>query len=111
MVGEYDLGAVGDEELAIWSTRDGKAGIFEFFDLGEEGHGVEYDAVADDAFALRPEDAAGDELEHELPALDDDGVTGIVPASVAGDDIELLGEDVDDLSFALIAPLGTEDYR
>ena len=107
VVGEDDLGAVGDEELVV----DGEAGVLELFDLGEEGHGVEDDTVADDALGLRPEDAAGDELEDELAALDDDGVPGVVAAGVAGDDVELLGEDVDDLAFAFIAPLGTKDYR
>ena len=47
VVGQDDLGAVGDEELAV----DGEAGVLELLDLVEEGHGVEHDAVADDAFA------------------------------------------------------------
>ncbi len=46
-----------------------------------------------------------------LLAVDDDGVAGVVAAGVAGDDVELLGEDVDDLAFAFVAPLGTKDYR
>ena len=62
VVGQDDLGAVGDEELSV----DREAGVLELLDLVEEGHGVEHDAVADDAFALGAEDAAGDELQDEL---------------------------------------------
>ena len=65
VVGQDDLGAVGDEELAI----DREAGVFELLDLVEEGHGVEDDAVADDAFASGAENAAGDELQDELLAV------------------------------------------
>ena len=63
------------------------------------------------AFAPGAEDAAGDQLQDELFAGDDDGVAGVVATGVAGDDVELLRQDVDDLAFAFIAPLGAEDYR
>ncbi len=110
MVREDDLGAVRDEELAGVGVEaaagDVEAGVVELFDLGEEGGGVEDDAVADDAFAIRTKDAAGDELQDELLAVDDDGVAGVVAAGVTGDDGELFGEDVDDLALAFIAPLG-----
>ncbi len=72
----------------------------------EEGHGVENDAVADDAAALGAQHAAGHELENELLAVDDDGVAGVVPAGIARDDGEALAQHIDDLAFALIAPLG-----
>ena len=65
VIGQDDLGAVGDEELAV----DWQAGLLELLDLVEEGHGVEDDAVADDAVALRAQDAAGDQLQDELLAL------------------------------------------
>jgi hypothetical protein len=41
--------------------------------------------------------------------VNDDGVTCVVAAGVTGYDVELLGENVDDLALALVAPLGTED--
>ena len=37
------------------------------------------------------------------------GVPGVVAALVAGDDGERLGEQVDDLALALVAPLGADD--
>ena len=97
-------------ETKSWPSI-GEAGVLELVDLVEEGHGVEHDAVADDALAVGAQDAAGDELQDELLAGDDDGVAGVVAAGVAGDDVELLGQHVDDLAFAFVAPLGAEDYR
>src|SRR6202034_3466183 len=38
-------------------------------------------------------------------------VSAIVPAAIAGHHREVLRQHVDDLPFALIAPLGTHDYR
>ena len=36
-------------------------------------------------------------------------MAGIMAAGVAGDDIELFTEDVDDLALAFVAPLGSKD--
>ena len=41
---------------------------------------------------------------------DADGMAGVGAALVAGDDVGLLGEHVDDLSLAFIAPLGADDH-
>jgi hypothetical protein len=62
VVGQDDLGAVGDEELAI----DRDAEVAELGNFFEERDGIEDDAVADDALAAGAEDAAGDELEDEF---------------------------------------------
>ena len=102
VVREDDLGAVGDVEAGI----DVDAEVAEASGLLEEGHGVEHDAVADDAAAPGAQHAAGHELEDELLAVDDDGVAGVVAAGIARDDGEALAQHIDDLAFALIAPLG-----
>ncbi len=107
VVGQDDLGAVGDEQLAIRATGDGQACLAQFFDFAKEGCGVEDDTIADDSSAAGAQDAAGDELQHVFFAVNDDGVTGVVASSIAGDHIELLGEDVDDLTLAFVAPLGS----
>jgi hypothetical protein len=36
----------------------------------------------------------------------DDGVSGVVPPLAADDDVDPAGQDIDDLSFAFIPPLG-----
>ena len=105
VVFENDLRTVRDEELLI----DVDAEVAQLPNFAQEGQRVEYNAVADDSLAGWPQNAAGDELENELLAADDDGVSGVVSASVAGHDGKALGEHVDDLAFAFIAPLGAEN--
>ena len=48
-------------------------------------------------------------MEDEFFLPDLDRVAGVVAALGADDDIGLLGEDVDDLAFAFIAPLGADE--
>jgi hypothetical protein len=50
-------------------------------------------------------------VELEFVALADDRVTGVVAALKANDHLGFLGDEVDDLPLALIAPLGANyDY-
>ena len=49
------------------------------------------------------------ELEHL--AVADDRVAGVVAALVADDHVGPLGEQVDDLALALVAPLGADDHH
>ena len=53
-------------------------------------------------------------MEHEgllgaVGARPLDGVAGVGAALVAGDDVDVGREQVDDLAFALVAPLGADD--
>jgi hypothetical protein len=48
-------------------------------------------------------------LQDELFSVDDDGVAGVMPAGVAGDYGKALREDVDNFSFAFVAPLRADD--
>jgi hypothetical protein len=52
-----------------------------------------------------------DELVIDPVAPDDDGVAGVVTALVAGDDVEMRGEQIDDLTFPLIAPLCADNCQ
>jgi hypothetical protein len=56
-----------------------------------------------------PQNAAGNQLENEFLFADKDGVAGVVPALVARHHVELLGQQVDNFAFALVAPLGAQD--
>ena len=47
-------------------------------------------------------------MQAVLLAVDDDGVTGVVAARVAHDSIEVAGDQIANLTLALIAPLGTD---
>ena len=70
---------------------------------------IDHQAVADDGLLAGPQNAARNQLQDELALADEHGVAGVVPALVAGHDIEAFGEKVDDLALALVAPLGAQD--
>ena len=70
--------------------------------------GVQHDAGGDDALHLGPEDAAGHQRELEGLAVAHDGMPGVGAALVADHDIVLLGQQVDDLAFSLVAPLKSD---
>jgi hypothetical protein len=106
VVGQDDLGPVRDKELAVHIDTE----VAQFGDFLEESDRVQHDAVADDAFAVGAQHAAGDKLQHEFLALDDDGVSGIMTAGVTGDGGKLPAEHIHNLAFAFVAPLGAEHH-
>ena len=65
----------------------------------------EHDAVADQALHVRVQDARWDEREDGFLAADDQGMPGVVAALKARDRMRPVGEQIDDLALALIAPL------
>ncbi len=87
---------------------DVDAGARELVDLREQRLRIHDDAVADDAGDAGMQDARRNQPQHELRAVDVDGVPGVVSALVARDDVETRREQVDDLALAFIAPLGAE---
>ena len=107
VVGQDYLRPVRHEELAI----NLQPGVLQLLYLAQEGHRIQHHAVADDAPALRPQHPAGDQLQHELLAGNDDGVAGVVPAGIARHHGKLLRQHIDDLALALVAPLRAKDHR
>ena len=107
VVGQNHMSAVGNEKMTVDCTPASlqRARLF------QKRNWIKHDAIADDAAATGAQHAAGHKLEDKLFALDDDGVAGIVSAGVAGHDGEVLRQHVDNLAFALIAPLGTQNDR
>ena len=79
-------------------------------DLGDERVRIEHDAVADDRELARAHDARRQERELVGLGADDEGVAGVVAALEAHDDVGLVGQPVDDLALALVAPLGANDH-
>ena len=78
--------------------------------LGEEHVRLHDDAVADDRHDMGIEDPARDQLQGEGLPVDDDGVTGVVTALVTDHDLDVLCQQVCQLAFALVAPLGSDHY-
>src|SRR5437660_4652911 len=107
MVGQNNLRAVRDEKVAI-HFHTGSAQGSNFL---QEGQRINHHAVADDAGALGPQNAARHELQDELFPIDDDGVSGVMAAGVASDHRKGLSEYVDNLALALVAPLRSYNDR
>ena len=72
---------------------------------------IHHDAVADDADLVLAQDAGGNEVQDVFLALDVDGVAGVVAALRADHHVRLLGQHVNDLAFAFVAPLGADQNR
>src|SRR6185295_16430452 len=66
-------------------------------------------AVADQALHVLVKDPRRDQRQHGLLAADDQRVPGVVTALEAGHRGGALGQQVDDLALALVAPLGADD--
>src|SRR6266852_5340467 len=107
MVGKNDLRAVRDEEIAVHFHARSAQGS----DFLQEGQWINHHAIANDARALGPQNAARHELQDELFPVDDDGVSCIVATGVASHHRKGLGEHVDNLALALIAPLCSDNDR
>ena len=86
-----------------------QAALAQLLDLLQDHTRIDHHAVADDARDLRVEDSAGQQLELELAVLGDHGVAGVVAALWADHEVGLLGQVVDDLALALVAPLPADD--
>src|SRR5690606_24531870 len=66
-------------------------------------------AVADEAAHVLPQDARRDQRQDGLAPADHERVAGVVTALKASDGSRTLGQEVDDLALALIAPLRPDD--
>jgi len=83
----------------------------ELGDLLLQGRRVQHHAVADQAQRVGAQDAGRDQVQHGLLAADDQGVAGVVAALEAHDRADFLGQQVDDLALALVAPLRAQHHH
>ena len=106
MGGKDQVGLLGDQELSGDVHALGLDGL----DLILEDDRVDDHAVTDDIDRIRTEDAGGNRVQHETVPVEDEGVSGVGAALEAGDHLVIRGQDIDHLSFALVAPLQAEDH-
>src|ERR1700747_202062 len=99
MVGENDLRAVRHEKVAVHFH----AGSAQRSNFLQEGQRINHYAIADNAGALGPQNAAGHELQDELFSVDDDSMSGVVATGVTSYHRKRLSEYVDNLALALVA--------
>jgi len=103
---EGEVRAVRDVQLVLGPD----APLAEGVELREERLGIEHDPVADQAYRTL-DDPRGNLVEHEFPGAGMHGMTRVRSALIAHDQIGALCEHVDDLPFALVAPLGADDHN
>ena len=77
--------------------------------FGEQGLRIDHDTISDDARDTRMQNAGGNQTENELRPVHVHGMAGVVSALVPCHEREMRREEIDDLAFAFIAPLRTED--
>ena len=104
MVRQGEVRAVRHVELVVAPDPALGQGV----ELLEERLRVEDHAVAHDADGAL-DDARRDLVQHELARPGVHGVAGVGAPLVAHHEIGALGEHVDDLPLALVAPLGADD--
>src|SRR6185369_5311591 len=75
----------------------------------EESLRIDDHAVAQHAGLTAMDDARRQQVQHKRLVADLDRMPGVVPALITRDDVEPLREQIDDLAFTFIAPLGADD--
>ena len=85
------------------------AGRLELTHLVDQCLRRNHHAVADKAVDVLPQNARGNEMQHGLLAADDERVPCVVTALEAHHALRAIGQPVDDLSLAFVAPLGSDD--
>jgi hypothetical protein len=76
------------------------------FDLLHKGKGIDDNSVSDEAHFPRTKDSRWNKMQDVFLRAYEYGMAGVIPALGTHHHIGLLGEDVDNLSFSFIAPLG-----
>ncbi len=107
VIRQDEVRAVADQQIPADLDSD----LAQAVDLADERDRIDDDAVADHADFAAPQNAGGNEVQDVFFAAVNDGVPGVVAALGADDDVGVLGQDVDDLAFAFIAPLGADENR
>ena len=88
----------------------GYAFLFQLGDLAQQGIRCNYDAVADQALHAFAQHTRRDQVQDGFFAIDDQGVASVVATLVAHYGGSMFGQQINDLAFALITPLGAQDY-
>src|SRR5579872_164382 len=102
MVGHHDVRSARDAQPVGADPASG-----ELRQLLSEGVEVDDRAGADQTYRATIEDARRYAMELEFAHGIDDGMPGVTPTTVTHHDIRVLSQQVSDLAFALVAPLGS----
>ena len=101
MVRQNQVRGVANEQIAI--DRDTE--ISQADDLIDQGNRINHYPVADDTDFVPAQNARWNQVQDVGFAAVNDGVTSVVTALTAHDDVGVRGQDIDDFSFPFITPL------
>ena len=104
VIGHHNVSGPADNE-----SRPIHALRLKILDLGEKLFGVDDDAVSYDAQLSGIQHSRGQEVKHIFLSVDDHGVSRIAAALIPREYIHTGAKAVDDPSFSLIAPLGSDN--
>ena len=105
MVGKYQVRTRTDLHAF---RRDFNALLRQAIGLDEERLRIDDHAVTEHARLAAMHDARRQQVEHERLIPNLDRMARVVAALIACDDLELLSEQINNLAFAFIAPLGAD---
>jgi len=83
--------------------------LFQLGDFTHQGVRSNDHAVADQALYAFTQDARGNQVQNGFLTVDHQGVARVVATLVAHYGGSMFGQQIDDLAFALITPLGAQD--
>ena len=109
--GAIQIDVVRHDDMRVAANLEvlgGDAVGLEHVNLLKDNLGVDDAAVTDHRHVVGIHDAGRHLVQAVLLAVDDDGVAGVVAARVAHDGVEVAGDQIANLTLALIAPLGTD---
>ena len=108
MEGKNHVSPVGNPKLAVILEE---TPILQATDLTEEHRRVDDHSVPDDTGLAPMKDSRGDQVKNRLLSPDHQGVPRVVSTLKAHNQVRPLGQKVDKLALALVAPLGTYNYN
>lgn len=98
-------GRADAQAFAHWNTLLFQLGDFAHQCIRRHDH-----TVTDQALNAFAQYAGRNQVQNGFFAIDHQGVTGVVAALIANYRGSMFGQQINDLAFALITPLGAQDY-
>jgi len=95
--------AIADHQAGFAVLSAGGQSV-EFLQQGER---VDHNAGSDHGGDVLLQDAGGQQTEFVGASIEADGVSGVIAALIADDDLVAFGQDIDDFAFGFVAPLQT----
>ncbi|OPY08430.1 MAG: hypothetical protein A4E66_01858 [Syntrophus sp. PtaB.Bin001] len=102
------MGLFADKQSGIGRKETSLLQTFNFLNKDLR---INHEPIADDANLVIVKYAGRNQMKNRLFAFDDECMTGIVATLKSCDDLCVFRVSVNDLSFALITPLGSHNYN